>query len=117
MESLRNPIAVTAPAPQTESVMQDDLKQQTFENQEADKENISEVEKGEGGEEEEEGHEEMVEENSHDNTRTEAEAVEMQARMEELLKDLGLFRRKVADDHERFGMGRKRPPLGEVRVN
>ncbi|KAI9796105.1 MAG: Kinesin [Piccolia ochrophora] len=36
-----------------------------------------------------------------------ADAVEMQARMEELLKDLGLFRRKVRDDHARFGeMGR-----------
>ncbi|KAI9769006.1 MAG: Kinesin [Geoglossum umbratile] len=34
---------------------------------------------------------------------SDAEAVEMQARMEELLKDVGLFRRKVADDHKRFG--------------
>ncbi|MCJ1363569.1 Kinesin [Acarospora aff. strigata] len=46
----------------------------------------------------------------------EAEAVEMQARMEDLLKDLGLFRRKVADDHSRFGVAAKMP-LGEVRVN
>jgi hypothetical protein len=30
--------------------------------------------------------------------------MEMQARMEELLSDLGLFRRKVADDHDRFGI-------------
>lgn len=109
VESLRNPIAVTPPAPQTESVMQDDLKQQTFETQEADKENIP------GFEEEEE--EEQEQESPHDNNRAEAEAVEMQARMEELLKDLGLFRRKVADDHQRFGIGRKRRPLGEVRVN
>ena len=51
--------------------------------------------------------------------RHDAEAVEMQERMEDLLKDLGLFRRKVADDHQRFGMCRKRTgvPLGEVRVN
>ena len=57
------------------------------------------------------------EEGSVGNTReAEAEAVEMQAGMEELLRDLGLFRRKVADDHERFGVGRKMP-LGEVRVN
>ena len=51
--------------------------------------------------------------------RHDAEAVEMQERMEDLLKDLGLFRRKVADDHQRFGAGRKRHgmPLGEVRVN
>jgi len=46
---------------------------------------------------------------------SEAEAVEMQARMEELLKDLGLFRRKVADDHSRFGVGTV--PFGAVRVN
>lgn len=109
VESLRNPIAVTPPAPQTESVLQDDLKQQTFEHQEADKENTPEFQ--------EEADEEHEEESSHDNNRAEVEAVEMQARMEELLKDLGLFRRKVADDHERFGIGRKRPPLGEVRVN
>ena len=52
-----------------------------------------------------------------------ADAVEMQGRMEDLLKDLGLFRRKVADDHQRFGTGRKNKngrvgvPLAEVRVN
>ena len=34
----------------------------------------------------------------------EDEAQEMQARMEELLGDLSLFRRKVADDHQRFGI-------------
>ena len=56
------------------------------------------------------------------NERHDVEAVEMQERMEDLLKDLGLFRRKVADDHQRFGAGRKRGgmvdgPLGEVRVN
>ena len=116
VESLRNPIAVTAPAPQTESVLQDDLKQQTFESQEADKENTPEIEEEEE-DDDEQGQKQVEEESWHDNTRTEAEAVEMQARMEDLLKDLGLFRRKVADDHERFGTGRKRPPLGEVRVN
>lgn len=108
VESLKNPIAVTPPAPQTESVVQDELKQHTFEGQEADKENTPELEEEE---------EEQEEESPRDDNRAEAEAVEMQARMEELLKDLGLFRRKVADDHERFGIGRKRPPLGEVRVN
>jgi TolA-binding protein len=41
-----------------------------------------------------------------------AEAVEMQSRMEELLKDIGLFRKKVADDYQRFGR-----PLTEVQVN
>lgn len=34
--------------------------------------------------------------------KLEAEALEMQARMEDLLQDLGLFRRKVRDDKERF---------------
>ena len=34
------------------------------------------------------------------------EVEEMQAKMEELLSDLSLFRRKVADDHERFGIGK-----------
>ncbi|KAL9131805.1 MAG: hypothetical protein Q9217_000332 [Psora testacea] len=51
----------------------------------------------------------------HDNERAETEAIEMQHKMEDLLKDLGLFRRKVADDHERFGVGgerRKRAVLG-----
>ena len=59
-------------------------------------------------------------EQSHHDMRTTAEAVEMQAHMEELLKDLGLFRRKVADDHERFGIGvgrRRGGVLGELRVN
>lgn len=50
-------------------------------------------------------------------TLAEAEAVEMQGKMEELLKDLGLFKRKMADDHQRFNTTRKRPILGEVRVN
>ncbi|KAK2754498.1 Kinesin [Arachnomyces sp. PD_36] len=40
------------------------------------------------------------------------EALEMQSRMEDLLQDLGMFRRKVADDHERFGI--KRQPMGEI---
>lgn len=51
-----------------------------------------------------------------DNTSPEAseyEALEMQNRMEDLLQDLGLFRRKVADDHERFGI--KRQPMDEHR--
>lgn len=54
----------------------------------------------------------------------EAEAMEVHAHMEELLKDLGMFRRKVADDHERFGIKKpkqKSPPprrtLSEVEVN
>ncbi len=46
---------------------------------------------------------------------SEAEAVDMQAHMQDLLKDLNLFRRKVADDHSRFAVSKM--PLGEVRVN
>ena len=58
----------------------------------------------------------------HDAVDADVQAVEMQARMEELLKDLGLFRRKVKDDHGRFvkpaTAGRaRRGPLGEVRAN
>ena len=45
------------------------------------------------------------------------DAIEMQANMEHLLKELGLFRRKVADDHDRFGVTRKRQALGDIRVN
>ncbi|MCJ1356178.1 MAG: Kinesin [Icmadophila ericetorum] len=50
--------------------------------------------------------------------KTEEDAKEMQAHMQELLNDLGLFRRKIRDDRERFGVtgvgagGRK--PLGNL---
>ncbi|PGH27686.1 hypothetical protein AJ80_00701 [Polytolypa hystricis UAMH7299] len=51
---------------------------------------------------------------------SEAEAMEMQACMEELLQDLNFFRRKVADDHRRFGIQKKQMPVEnqhrEVRV-
>ncbi|KAK2779995.1 Kinesin [Onygenales sp. PD_12] len=54
----------------------------------------------------------------------EMEAMEMQARMEELLVDLNFFRRKVADDHERFGIKRQpsaakadRQVLGDIQLN
>ncbi|KAL2053113.1 hypothetical protein ABVK25_006750 [Lepraria finkii] len=106
VESLRNPIAVVPTPPPKENAVQDDLKKQTFEHQEADKENTPELE-----EREEDNYDPQ------NDTRMESEAREMQAHMEELLKDLGLFRRKVADDHDRFGIGRKRRALGEVSVN
>lgn len=76
--------------------------------EEGEKENESPPPEPEMVWDEDEGEEGSVEAN-------EAEAVEMQARMEDLLKDLGLFRRKVADDHSRFGVAKV--PLGEVRVN
>lgn len=44
--------------------------------------------------------------------RFEEEAIEMQIKMEELLNDLGLFRRKVADDHRRFGSAGRRRSAG-----
>jgi len=39
-----------------------------------------------------------------ENDETDAEAAEMQAEMEALISDLGLFRRKVLADHEAFGV-------------
>ena len=48
--------------------------------------------------------------------RQDMEAMEMQDKMQELLADLGLFRRKVADDHQRFIIT-TRPSLMEVHVN
>ena len=122
VESLKNPIpapATRAPSVQihagetTDSGM-DNQKEATCadaeEIREAEKENLRQA-SPEVQEEEEDWPEK--------HERHDAEAVEMQERMEDLLKDLGLFRRKVADDHQRFGTGRKRVgvPLGEVRVN
>ncbi|KAL9587435.1 MAG: hypothetical protein Q9212_000251 [Teloschistes hypoglaucus] len=53
--------------------------------------------------------------------RQEREAIETQERMEDLLKDLGLFKRKVADDHRRFGVTKtkksSRTSLREVAAN
>lgn len=113
VESIRNPIAVTPPPEaQTETVTQDELKQQSFDDQEANREAGKRQITPEVFDEDE-GYQTPP----HDN-RTESEAQEMQAHMEELLKDLGLFRRKVADDHERFGLGKKtqRPTLGGIRA-
>ena len=51
------------------------------------------------------------------------EATEMQKTMEELLEDLGIFRRKVKEDHIRFSAvvrprkARDSQPLGEISVN
>ena len=110
VESLRNPIPVAPPPMQTETVTQDDLKHQTFENQEAEKENHA---KSPEAYDEDEGYQTPPP----DEERMDSEAQEMQAHMEDLLKDLGLFRRKVADDHERFGVTKdtKRPALADMR--
>ncbi|KAJ9216023.1 hypothetical protein DTO166G4_2267 [Paecilomyces variotii] len=53
---------------------------------------------------------------------SQVEAQEMQASMEDILNDLTLFKRKLAADHERFGIikqheARRRRTLREVRIN
>lgn len=55
----------------------------------------------------------------------EADVLEVQSQMQELLSDLNFFRRKVADDHERFGIKSSAPlsdkkdkrALSEIWVN
>ena len=59
--------------------------------------------------------------------RREEDALEVQASMQDLLNDLGLFQRKIRDDRDRFGgnsvnrvatgISFMRAPLGEVHVN
>lgn len=117
VESLKNPIPpLVVSAPRTRlgsrNVSLGSVKEMPMYEEE------EEGEEGEGKEnvEPELGWDEGDEASVVDSREVEAEAVEMQARMEELLRDLGLFRRKVADDQERFGVGGKMP-LGEVRVN
>ena len=98
VESLRNPIPVASAPQPTEIASQDELKQQAFEAEQEEnaRQNSPDVF------DEDEGYETTPHED-----RVDSEAQEMQAHMEDLLKDLGLFRRKVADDHERFGVTRK----------
>ena len=105
VESLKNPIKSPEPEVEEKGVQVD----------EGDKENLGH-EKAQEDPEEDEGYYEDV--YAMDRQRDQ-EAVEMQSHMEELLKDLGHFRRKVADDHQRFGVvtGRHRGPLRELRMN
>ncbi len=108
VESLKNPIAVAAPTrnfSKTSAISMKDGRVATPDMQEAEKEDTPEPDDEEDND------------SGYDDDRTNADAVEMQAHMEELLKDLGLFRRKVANDHERFDVGRKRTALGESRGN
>ena len=129
VESLRNPIPDVA-APEDEGSArgveeQDGGRAKSFEDQTLE-------DGGKGGQGDKENRQPTPEpdlgwdeEGSEGVCGNEAEAAEMQARMEELLKDVGLFRRKVADDHERFGIGTgmrgrrggSKIPMGEVRVN
>ncbi|MCJ1415602.1 Kinesin [Xylographa parallela] len=117
VESLKNPIpAMTIPPrPQSRSVSSSsfEIKSRTTPMHEGQKENREPSPEMEP----EEVHEDQVDQDMVDTH--EDEALQMQAHMEELLKDLGLFRRKVADDHQRFGIGtgmKRKQPLGEVRV-
>ena len=105
VESLKNPIKSPEPEVEEKGVQVD----------EGDKENLGH-DKAQEDPEEDEGYYEDV--YAMDRQRDQ-EAVEMQSHMEELLKDLGHFRRKVADDHQRFGVvtGRHRGPLRELRMN
>lgn len=99
VESLRNPVIVPPPV----------------------REVTSEVVVKEAGRAEDEGHgrrgneregaeEEWDDGDVTDVDQAEAEAMEVQAQMEELLKDVGLFRRKLGHDKERFMR-----PVGHAR--
>ena len=46
--------------------------------------------------------------------RAGSDAMETQSRMEDLLKDLNLFKRKIADDHDHFRVGGRRPRPEQV---
>ena len=113
VESLRNPIAVGAPDPVDEEVFKG--KRESL--PEGDKENqappLQEVDDREN-----QCSDWSRQEVS--NEKAERDAIEMQERMEDLLKDLGMFRRKIADDHSRFGVRdskRTRVSMRELRVN
>ncbi|KAL9029874.1 MAG: hypothetical protein Q9196_001934 [Gyalolechia fulgens] len=110
LDSLKNPIAIAQPEDEADK-----------ENREPEPEPEPEAapESDEGPDEVQDG---VWSDTDSAQAKQEREAVETQERMEDLLKDLGLFRRKVADDHQRFGVtkGEKklsRPSLREVRAN
>ena len=107
VESLKNPIKSPEPKVEEKEVPMDEDTE--------DKENQAPEESK--AEEPEEEDEDWDEDTYAIDRQRDQEAMEMQAHMQDLLKDLGLFRRKVADDHERFGVGTRRPPLGDLRVN
>ncbi|KAI4141314.1 MAG: hypothetical protein L6R39_005407 [Caloplaca ligustica] len=117
LESLRNPIAIVQPQQEEETDKENHEPKAEEEEQEAVLEGADSRDGGEIDAGLRDGvwcDVESVRE------KTERDAVEMQERMEELLKDLGLFKRKVADDHQRFGVkkGRpSRPSLQEVIAN
>ena len=119
VESLRNPIEVLPPMParrdqdmlskalDNNDIGEDGAKSASDQSQRPDKENRDPTPEynaeWNGGENEDRDLDR--------DRRVEEEAMEMQARMEDLLKDLGLFRRKVADDHQRFNTGKWKPSV------
>lgn len=106
IESIRNPIeVVSASPPQREELPEADVtkspvaEQRLHNDTDPDKENRSP-----SPEHEEDGDAPTHWAHAKHKKRVEDDAVEMQARMEDLLQDLGLFRRKVRNDRERFGV-------------
>ena len=118
VESLKNPIPSPSPSPRAPSrhpssnsaaaravSATSDIKPQAQQVPDDDKENRQPgARMQEDNEEEDEGY---YEDYNNRNRNNEQEAAAMQAHMEELLKDLGLFKRKVRDDKERFEVGAK----------
>lgn len=131
VESMRNPIEVLPPLAPSGCEKDIHADHDVRGGECSDKENQQPSTPGRNNNNNMGGEREMSEsEVQEHNRRIEEEAVEMQARMEDLLKDLGLFRRKVADDRDRFvpgtkaskfktkkGGGRKKGILGEWRAN
>lgn len=113
LDSLRNPIAIAQPPEEGDTGKEN-------REPEAEKEEVIAVPEPEEGEGEAGVQDGVWCDAESMREKTERDAVEMQERMEELLKDLGLFKRKVADDHQRFGVTKGRPSrplLREVRAN
>ncbi|KAI9760863.1 MAG: hypothetical protein M4579_001364 [Chaenotheca gracillima] len=111
LDSLRNPIPKIAPGnrediPEPETELGDEKENINPEAAVETKDFKDAIVDGENKEQDKEN----------DNGLKNDEAADMHLHMEELLQDLGLFRRKVADDHGRFDL-RKSKPLGEVTVN
>ena len=133
IESLRNPIEVVSPSPPpprdeshkteiTKKSSSMEARSSPPHDLDLDKENRSPT--PEDKDDEDDGVDPLALDEyvhaKHNPRRLEAEALEMQAHMEDLLQDLGLFRRKVRDDKERFdlagtdGSRRKGRVLGMV---
>lgn len=103
IESIRNPIEVIIPSPPRRKELHEiDLPKSPIAAERSGPETDPEKENRSPSPEDPEGYDDWP--GAQHTQRVEADAVEMQARMEDLLKDLGLFRRKVKDDRERFGV-------------